>query len=98
MTAEEEAKAKKQALLAAWKRDREAKKALDGAKAKAMALAGKAGPQGKQLLSSCVDKISHPLDLCFLYSPFGIFTTKTTIGHQSYSSHFARTERFTSQT
>jgi ATP-dependent RNA helicase DDX46/PRP5 len=46
-TAEEDAKAEKQARLAAWKREREAKKALDGAKAKAMALAGKAAPASK---------------------------------------------------
>jgi len=46
MTAEEESMAIKQARLAAWKREREAKKALDGAKAKAMALAGKAAPPG----------------------------------------------------
>lgn len=41
-TTEDDAKAQKQARLAAWKREREAQKALDGAKAKAMALAGKA--------------------------------------------------------
>lgn len=44
-TAEEQAQADKQARLAAWKKEREAKKALDGAKAKAMALAGKVAPQ-----------------------------------------------------
>lgn len=34
----------KRAKLEAWKKEREAKKALDEAKAKAMALAGKAAP------------------------------------------------------
>ena len=49
LTAEEEAMAIKQARLAAWKREREAKKALDGAKAKAMALAGKTAAPSKPL-------------------------------------------------
>lgn len=34
----------KRAKLEAWKKEREAKKALDEAKAKAMALAGRAAP------------------------------------------------------
>jgi len=34
----------KRAKLEAWKKEREAKKALDEAKAKAMALAGKSAP------------------------------------------------------
>lgn len=61
MTAEEEAMAIKQARLAAWKREREAKKALDGAKAKAMALAGKTAPTGKSMYKLSVDKASHHL-------------------------------------
>jgi ATP-dependent RNA helicase DDX46/PRP5 len=36
----------KRAKLEAWKKDRDAKKALDEAKAKAMALAGKSAPSG----------------------------------------------------
>jgi hypothetical protein len=38
-------KARKKAKLEAWKKEREAKKALDEAKAKAMALAGKSAPR-----------------------------------------------------
>ena len=40
----------KRAKLEAWKKEREAKKALDEAKAKAMALAGKSAPPGESLL------------------------------------------------
>lgn len=41
---DEKVKAKR-AKLEAWKKEREAKKALDEAKAKAMALAGKSAPR-----------------------------------------------------
>lgn len=40
----------KRAKLEAWKKEREAKKALDEAKAKAMALAGKSAPGTVYLL------------------------------------------------
>jgi hypothetical protein len=44
VSAEEEERRKKKERLEAWKREREAKKALNDAKAKAMALAGKTAP------------------------------------------------------
>lgn len=44
ISAEEEERRKKKERLEAWKREREAKKALNDAKAKAMALAGKTAP------------------------------------------------------
>ncbi len=44
VSAEEEERKKKKERLEAWKREREAKKALNDAKAKAMALAGKTAP------------------------------------------------------
>lgn len=48
LSAEEDEKIKaKKAKLEAWKKEREAKKALDEAKAKAMALAGKSAQQGQ---------------------------------------------------
>jgi ATP-dependent RNA helicase DDX46/PRP5 len=50
----------KRAKLEAWKKEREAKKALDEAKAKAMALAGKAAP-GEFDFRCCADTISQHL-------------------------------------
>jgi ATP-dependent RNA helicase DDX46/PRP5 len=49
----EDEKARKKAKLEAWKKEREAKKALDEAKAKAMALAGKSAP-GESIMSLCI--------------------------------------------
>lgn len=58
----------KRAKLEAWKREREAKKALDEAKAKAMALAGKAAPG-----EFCLFSLNHhgliALDLMPISSP-----------------------------
>ncbi|KAF9451635.1 hypothetical protein P691DRAFT_807251, partial [Macrolepiota fuliginosa MF-IS2] len=50
----------KRAKLEAWKREREAKKALDEAKAKAMALAGRAAP-GEFTYNFRVNKVSQHL-------------------------------------
>lgn len=44
----------KRERLEAWKKEREAKKALDEAKAKAMALAGKSAPPGGEF---CVTSV-----------------------------------------
>jgi len=60
----------KRAKLEAWKREREAKKALDEAKAKAMALAGKAAPGEFCLFSSnrhgfiALDLMLMPISSC----------------------------------
>lgn len=53
----------KRANLAAWKKEREAKKALDEAKAKAMALAGKSVP-GEFTYSLTINMISQHLIHC----------------------------------
>ena len=59
-SAEDEKLKAKRAKLEAWKKEREAKKALDSAKAKAMALAGK-GASGESFRSTVSFSISQHL-------------------------------------
>lgn len=101
-TLPEDEKARKKAKLEQWKKDQAAKKALDGAKAKAIALAGKSAPGEYYILSPVRDfMISHHLDLC-LYSSYGLHdkwhTFKTYWATQSGGAGRLRTKRPSNKT